>query len=73
LVARVAPAFGILDLSAEESIRTAERLLKQEHPSDALIVARLALALLNPPCDFVLADRAESITEDCLRSLDMER
>ena len=44
LAARVAPAFGIAVLNGDELIRIAERLLKQGHVEDALVVARMVLA-----------------------------
>jgi hypothetical protein len=67
LVPRVAPAFGVAAITPEELIRTAERLLKQEHVEDALVVARMALA--GPSSERGLAGRAEDITEDCLHLL----
>jgi hypothetical protein len=70
LVARVAAAFGIVALTSEELIRTAERLLKREHVEDALVVARMALALAGPSPGLNLAGRAEDITEECFRLLD---
>jgi hypothetical protein len=70
LVARVASAFGVAVLSGDTLIRTAERLLKQEHVDDALVVARMALA--GPSSERALAGRAEDITEDCLQFLDRE-
>jgi hypothetical protein len=70
LVARVAPAFGIAVLSGDELIRTAERLLKQEHVEDALVVARMALSLTGPPSELDPGGRSEDITEECLHLLD---
>jgi hypothetical protein len=69
-VARVAQAFGVAATTPEELIRTAERLLKQEHVEDALVVARMARA--GPSSERALAGRAEDITEDCLQFLDRE-
>jgi hypothetical protein len=72
LVARVAPAFGIAAITPEELIRTAERLLKQEHVEDALVVARMVLSLAGPSPEPALAGRVEDITEDCLHLLDRD-
>lgn len=63
LVARVAPAFGIDVPTSEALLRKAEELVKVGHYEDALLVARMALSLLDCP----LAKRAEDITEECLR------
>jgi hypothetical protein len=69
LVGRVAPAFGIVVPTAEELLGTAERLVKQGHHEDALVVAQMALALSRSTDDRPLVERAEDITEDCLRML----
>jgi hypothetical protein len=58
--------------TATPSSRAAERLLKREHVEDALVVARMALALAGPSSELALAGRAEDITEDCLHLLDRE-
>jgi hypothetical protein len=68
LVYRVVPAFGVAVATGDELIRKAEGLVKQGHYEDALAVARLALALLQPPLDGPLSERAEEITEDCLHA-----
>jgi hypothetical protein len=70
MVVRVTPAFGIDIPTSEELIRKAEGLVQQGHYEDALVVARMALALLPSPFDHPLAERAKGITEDCLRLSD---
>lgn len=68
LVAHVTPAFSINVPSAEALLRKAEELVKEGHYEDALVVARMTLALLASPFDGPLAERAEDITEECLRA-----
>jgi hypothetical protein len=68
MVARLTPALGIDVPTSEELIRKAEGLVQQGHYEDALVVARMTLALLPSPFDRSLAQRAEDITEDCLRA-----
>jgi hypothetical protein len=69
LAARVTPVFGIAVPTSEKIIQKAEQLLKQGHYEDALIAARVVLALMDSENDPSPADRAESISELCLRSL----
>jgi hypothetical protein len=69
LVSCVTPVFGIREPTSEKLIQKAEQLLKLGHYEDALIAARMTLALVDAANNPSLADRAESITEQCLRTV----
>jgi hypothetical protein len=70
LVGRIAPALGVAAERPDELLAIAEQRATLGEVVEALLIARMALALLDVKREPVLGARAEEVTDNCLNHLE---